>query len=858
MMNRRSFLKASSALPLALALPGTMAQALSKSRNTIVVIDGISAASDAGSLSATMEGLIRLGVPISCIVETAHPEAGPLRADQPVSTLLRDMRVRLPGLIDLLPVLPDLARRTTHFQAREAYDAQHRLFDALWGDREGQSAGFRPRAVACDMSENALPPTGVRTSGIRNVLMRPPATASAAVQSQAWDNGVVRLIGGKRVQLTDAATQLQNDPANPGERVLYLSATDLAALPAAELPDLAAQFANAVMQPDGDTWVSPILASDVQFRDAYSYNRKMALHFMATPGSSAVERAILTDFRLDLLNAGLPSSFGEAVETGQTDRDGTGYWIDIQRTKAVLPILPVQHYLAGSAALDPAALNADRNSFGMAVEFRPRSTAHAAGITEDNTMVVPAEIIRDPGQLAELDRGEYGTEDFTVLISDQVLQNAPQRKILKQALLSLADDGITRPVTLPEYVRGITPSDAYLNHFRRTAAYAGRARGSDRAQGRQSHAQLMDDAKTAWRYFEKWTNRRTGLCPATVNFSGSGSTLHEAVTMWDVGSHINALVAANELSLITDKAFQTAIRKILPNIAGRKSQGRLLPQGWIATDKIKWGVKDFDGCDAGRLMAALYNLDTHSATKDRAEPTVRSWDLDKVIKDGVIYNVTDGIETTTYRSHCAHYAAWAFRTWGLEVRSPYEVFDGKSETDGRIALLEAGGHIGPMGAEPLLLEAIELGMSPESEYLADVLFAAQLEEYDETGNLTCVSEGPIDRAPWFTYQGIQFDAPGRIWATDTVASLPEHRSPEFRKKNHVVSSKAAYLWAAYKNHDYCDLLVDYVRERARTDNGFASSIYRETGKATATYADINTNAIILQSIAQIMRNAESQ
>ena len=186
------------------------------------------------------------------------------------------------------------------------------------------------------------------------------------------------------------------------------------------------------------------------------------------------------------------------------------------------------------------------------------------------------------------------------------------------------------------------------------------------------------------------------------------------------------------------------------------------------------------------------------------------------------------------------------------------MFDGKSETDGRIALLEAGGHIGPMGAEPLLLEAIELGMSPESEYLADVLFAAQLEEYDETGNLTCVSEGPIDRAPWFTYQGIQFDAPGRIWATDTVASLPEHRSPEFRQKNHVVSSKAAYLWAAYKNHDYCDLLVDYVRERARTDNGFASSIYRETGKATATYADINTNAIILQSIAQIMRNAENQ
>ena len=325
--------------------------------------------------------------------------------------------------------------------------------------------------------------------------------------------------------------------------------------------------------------------------------------------------------------------------------------------------------------------------------------------------------------------------------------------------------------------------------------------------------------------------------------------------MWDVGSHINALIAAYDLKLITQKQFQQSIKQILPNIAGRKSQGRLLPQGWIATDRFKWGTKDFDGCDAGRLMAALYNLDSHPAAKDKAAKTVASWNLKDVVIDGIIFSVQQGELKSTFRSHCAHYAAWAFRTWGIEVRSPYEVFDDVSSADGRMALLEVGGHIGPMGAEPLLLEAIELGMSAESAYLADVLFAAQLEEYDATGRLTCVSEGPIDRAPWFTYQGLQFDAPDRVWATDTVAGLAEHRSPEFRSKNAVISSKGAYLWAAYKNHSYCDKLVDYVRQKARTSNGFSSSIYQATGMATSTYADINTNAIILQSIAQIMKTA---
>lgn len=144
---------------------------------------------------------------------------------------------------------------------------------------------------------------------------------------------------------------------------------------------------------------------------------------------------------------------------------------------------------------------------------------------------------------------------------------------------------------------------------------------------------------------------------------------------------------------------------------------------------------------------------------------------------------------------------------------------------------------------------MELGMSQESAYLADVLFGAQLEDFRETGRLICVSEGPIDKAPWFLYQGLQLDAQERTWAFDTVGQEPEYRTPEFRAENLALSSKAAFLWSAYQPHDYSEKLVSFTRNIARTKNGFASSIYLKTGRPTEAYTDLNTNGVILQAIA---------
>jgi hypothetical protein len=197
----------------------------------------------------------------------------------------------------------------------------------------------------------------------------------------------------------------------------------------------------------------------------------------------------------------------------------------------------------------------------------------------------------------------------------------------------------------------------------------------------------------------------------------------------------------------------------------------------------------------------------------------------------------------------------AFRRWGLDVASPYETFADRESADGEVALLEASARIGPLGAEPLLLEAIELGMSPESEYLSDVLFIALEEEFVKSGRLLSVSETPIDRSPWFIYQGLQLGIGPREWRLDTVGHQPEFLTEEAAQEYMSFSTKSAFLWAAHRPGDHSDRLLSFARKHARNDLGFASSVNLRTQQVTRGYTDINTNAIILQAIAHMLRKS---
>jgi hypothetical protein len=137
--------------------------------------------------------------------------------------------------------------------------------------------------------------------------------------------------------------------------------------------------------------------------------------------------------------------------------------------------------------------------------------------------------------------------------------------------------------------------------------------------------------------------------------------------------------------------------------------------------------------------------------------------------------------------------------------------------------------------------------------ISRLLFTAQASAHQATGRLFCVSEAPLDRDPWFSYQGFQLGVKTDPWIVDARSDAAAYQTEEFREAVRLISSKGAYAWAAVRPHAYSRKLLAAVREAARIpDFGFATGIYVGSGRPTQNYSDTNTNAVILESIAYML------
>ncbi|MCB1338570.1 MAG: DUF3131 domain-containing protein [Maritimibacter sp.] len=818
MMRRRSFLQLSAAAAAETLARPTLARTAGPA-TAALVIDGIGPATDAARLFALLETFLETDLWVTCAVRLPAPgtDAGPMQ--------LRQLAALGPG-VEIALDQPDLGRLSPYFQARAAFDARRRLAEIAGGPME-------LRSLVCDPVDAPRDPTGVRSAGVRNVLVRPEA--SAPTRSESWQNGVARFRGGER--LTPRSAGIASDPAAT-TRLFYLGADSLAGLDDAALRGWARTLAERLRAEELAGRLSVMPVSDIQLRDDFDFARYVAIE-LDGPGEGPLgalanrlaERGIAATLRDDGLAPGywLPEAEGpdaaQPVALGEIGCDAEG-----------------RLTLAGAAPGTP----------GLAL--RPGSADAGAGLDDCAVLTLPRIAIDRPLTRDEALLPPTSQSDVILAIGAEAIATRRAEDALIAAIAALAEDGITRFVSIPEMAAALIVTDPVDQRFRRTEAARLAAADPVKTYTPEEIAAYRDDAARAFAYIETFTDPTTGLCPATVDITAPDEAL-TYVTMWDVGSQINGLVAARRIGLIAPDPFETAIRKVLAQIAGRRSQDRLLPQGVIRTDRDRWGDSDFDGCDGGRLLASLDGLRRYDTLAPEVAALVDSWDLDKVVVDKVIYSVKETALVSTYQSHCAHYAGRAFGRWGIEVATPYQTMDGRTPADGEMALLEATAGIGPLGAEPLLLEALELGMSPESAYLADVLYRAQVEEFEATGDLIAVGETPIKERPWFIYLGLQLGREAREWAIDVVGGDPQYQSKAFLDKHMAVSSKAAYLWAAYRPGAYADALVAHVRDRARLDVGFASNVNRATGEAARNYTDLNTNGIILEAIAKILEDA---
>ena len=128
------------------------------------------------------------------------------------------------------------------------------------------------------------------------------------------------------------------------------------------------------------------------------------------------------------------------------------------------------------------------------------------------------------------------------------------------------------------------------------------------------------------------------------------------------------------------------------------------------------------------------------------------------------------------------------------------------------------------------------------------LLKAQVKRFERTGILTAVNEDGIDREPYFLYYSVYSN--GEHWQAVNVTgkSFPNLR---------FLSTKAAFAWSALMNDDpYAKKLRNAVQNLIQPNRGYFSGRYENPQLGVNNAVDVNTNAIILESLLYQARGGQ--
>ena len=460
-------------------------------------------------------------------------------------------------------------------------------------------------------------------------------------------------------------------------------------------------------------------------------------------------------------------------------------------------------------------------------------------------------------QPAEIERFIGSRNDAVFMIHPQTMNSASKFRAVFDTLDLLSQQPKTQLTNFRQYCDKVMPVIPDLERVQ-TARYE--VGITDRLEGESdlpSRDELMKDAAVAWQYFDRWQKKYKGLAPATGWLEGRQMQGYPFATMWDVASMIMATITAKRLGFISQPQFEGAITRILRFVRDAKYKRRslTLPATEHPLNGTGAARGGFDSADTGRLLIALKVLDQVTNQEFNISKIVKSWDLGASIIDGKMHDLLGRTATSVHKSSYAQYAAQGYRLWGHSVLPIYAESHPLANMDATLRFMEELQQFGRIATEPITTEQIEVGSSDHGTLAADLLYAAQIARYKATGILTCASEGPADRPPWFTYQGYQLRPDGGSWEVD----LPPDSKPLGNKQKQelrTVSTKGCFLWMAARPGRYSKTLYDTARTSGLTDGyGFASGIYENTLKATL-HSDVNTNGIILESILYILSGSK--
>ncbi|MDA5558748.1 DUF3131 domain-containing protein [Shimia sp. MMG029] len=364
------------------------------------------------------------------------------------------------------------------------------------------------------------------------------------------------------------------------------------------------------------------------------------------------------------------------------------------------------------------------------------------------------------------------------------------------------------------------------------------------------NAQDWRNAAVAWTYFEDHFQPQTGFVNSIEGYPSA--------TLWDQGSYLLALMAAQGLGLIDrerflarSEAFLSGLERLplfegcLPNKAyDTRSLQMVDYTNKPVADGIGWSA-----LDVARMLMALRVFEINEpAYGPRVRVLLEKWDLAAMTEAGRLWGATRRNGVTEYhqegRIGYEQYGARAAALWGLDVLEastarPILQWENVSGVDVAVDRRRSAsfGAITPVLSEPYLLQAFEIGLNTEGQLLASQLYAAQEARHRATGEITMVSEDHIDQAPHFLYSAVFSN--GRPWSV-------VDEDGEVHDALRTVSLKASFGWDALYDTEYTNQTLQTLQNLA-SESGWMAGRY-ELDDRPNTALTLNTNAVVLEAL----------
>lgn len=351
-------------------------------------------------------------------------------------------------------------------------------------------------------------------------------------------------------------------------------------------------------------------------------------------------------------------------------------------------------------------------------------------------------------------------------------------------------------------------------------------------------------ARSAWRYLIASREPATGLYDSVIHYP--------ATTMWDVGSSIAALVAAERLGLLSPTSFRLQMQQLLNSLAKMPLYNHELPnreynvRSLVMLDHRSLPSETGSGwsaLDVARLLIWLKIVSIwYPEMKPICDRTVARWDSRRLRLNGEANgaSVENGKEYIRQEGRLGYeqYAAKGFGLWGIDLSKASGYAHSKPVSILGVALSQDDRTHSFLTGEPFFLAQMEIGsIDPVFDKLSSAVFSVEKRRWEKTGVLTAISEDSVSLAPWFVYNTILYNNGEWECVSAGGKSYPELKG---------FSTKAAFAYAALTEDPYGLKLERVAETLVHPLYGFYAGKYEQGGVNSSL--NLNTNAIVLEAM----------